>query len=130
MIKFIFYYKLPNETEVEYIYSEKDPKHTRATTASTTYAWAEKIPELPQKSYYLGISNQPYIDYQESVINLALKKIGKRNIEVHVIGSQTQQQKDPDNHAAVLLDAVSKIIANCNEAFAQTENNCVNDDID
>ena len=82
--------------------------------------------------YYLGISNQPYIDYQESVINLALKKTGKRNIEVHVIGSQTQQQKDPDNYAAILLDTVSKTISNCNEEFIQTENknNCANDDMD
>jgi hypothetical protein len=117
MIKFVFYYLMPKEIDIEYIYSAKDPNHTRATTASTTYTWAEKIQQSLQKSYYVGISNQPYVDYQELVMNIALQKIGKKNIVVQVVGSEVSQIEDHDNYAAILLDTVSKTISSCNEEF-------------
>ncbi len=122
MIKFIFHYKIPKETKVEYIYSEKELNHTRATTASTVYAWAAKIPNPPHKTYYLGISNQPYVTYQESVINLTLQEASKKNIEVHVIGEEERPREDTNNYAAILLDTISKIISNCNKLFLLNRN--------
>lgn len=123
MIKFVFYYKMPKNTEIEYVYSEKEINHTRATTASTIYAWSEKMPETRSKIYYLGISNQPYVIYQESIINLTLQKIGRKNVEVDVSGPRAQSQKDNNNYAATLLDAVSKTISNCHGWFLLDTNN-------
>lgn len=118
MIKFVFHYKMPKDIDVEYIDSKKEQDFFRATTASTVKAWAQKIPYSSQVSYYLGISNQPYIGYQELVVNLVLKEMGKKNIVVHMVGDASQPASNLDNHAAILLDTVAKIIELCSRAAA------------
>ena len=115
MIKFVFHYMVPKETKVEYIYSPKDPNCTRATTASTTVAWANKIPRPSHQDYYLGISNQPYVAYQELVTNRVLHTLSRKNIRVSVIGDEALPHKNRENYASVLLDTVAKIIAYCQE---------------
>lgn len=122
MIKFVFAYKMPKDITVEYVYSEKDPNHVRATTASTVRAWVEKIPSSPDKTYYVGISNQPYVYLQESSINLELKKMGKKNIIVNVVGGELQEYESANNHAAILLDTISKRVANCYDIYQLNHN--------
>lgn len=115
MIKFVFHYLMPKDLEIEYIDSKKDQGVGRATTLSTTIAWAEKMPVTPQATYYLGISNQPVVTYQEMVINLTLKKINRKDIAVHVIGNEMLpvKVKKPDNYAAILLDTIAKTVDLC-----------------
>lgn len=113
MIKFIFYYQKPEEINTEYVYSEKESNYHRATTASTIEAWLKKIPTSPQKTYYLAISNQPFVNYQNSVISYILSKTGRaKDIEIHTIGGETNYQ-DKENQAAILLNTVAKTIYNC-----------------
>jgi len=121
MIKYVFHYKMPKNVRVGYIYSKKDPNHTRATTMSTVHEFAKRIPESSQTEHYLAISNQPYVDYQKSAIYLALEKMGRKNIEVHVIGGRAKENDNLNNRAAILLDTVSKIISNCKKLFDLSE---------
>lgn len=89
---------------------------TRATTYSTVEQFIEELkPERNRTYNFLAISDQPFVYYQQSVIDLAFKKLGWPNIRVKVIGPRISQryEKMPEPHkAAVLLDLLAKQIGN------------------
>lgn len=68
---------------IHFVYSPKDQER-RATTESTVKQWL--IDYSPPGGFYIAISNQPYIFYQECVIRRTLLQSARPDIYVKVIG--------------------------------------------
>lgn len=116
IIKFVFKYIPPKASSVEYIYSPKDPTHTRATTDSTMVSFLEKVKD---GGTFVAISNQPYVDYQQSVLTLRIAKLHRHDVRVYTVGAadteEAKEARGPDNYAAIILDSLGKIIGNLAE---------------
>ncbi len=113
MIKVVFdqskNLSLKNE-DVIFVHTLKKEGQIRATTETTVYQWLEQC--RPEAGVYLAISNQPYVLYQEVVIQASLLKAGRRDIQVEVVGpakSSKLQYKNQERETAVLLDTLSRI---------------------
>ncbi len=112
MIKFVFKYIPPKSASVTYIYSQTDPSHKRATTDSTMITF---LKEIPSGGRFLAVSNQPYVDYQQSVLELRIAKQHRSDVRVSTVGDTgelVQERKDADNYGAVMLDTVAKTLKN------------------
>jgi hypothetical protein len=105
---------IPQGMKVQYVYSEKESGHTRATTKSTMEMFLS-LHAATKKTHFVAISNQPYAFYQETALNLALQKHGRADISIEVIGSKADIELDKDNQAAILLDTVAKTSKNLGE---------------
>jgi hypothetical protein len=116
IIKFVFKYIAPKAHSVEYIYSPKDATHTRATTDSTMVSFLDKVTE---GGTFVAISNQPYVDYQQSVLALRIGKLSRHDVHVYTVGAEdteeAKESRDLNNYAAIILDSVGKIIGNLAE---------------
>jgi hypothetical protein len=112
MIKFVLSHNLPELTKYEVIYSGIDKEHIRATTASTIEKFLELYPFSAKPKTYLVISNQPFIDYQDSVIKLVMAKAAREDIQIETVGFGGFPQVDEVNNAAILLDTIAKTLGN------------------
>jgi hypothetical protein len=120
MLKFVFHYLMPKDVELEYVLAWKDPNHKRATTYTSIEAFLRALPNSSTANHkFLVISNQPFIIYQQSVMELVLKKLGYPNISVHAVGGQIHTNiTNKPQHAAVLLDTIAKTVRNLVELKA------------
>lgn len=87
MIQLVFdqsRYASLNNDKVIFVYSHKG-EGRRATTESTVVQWLKD--HKPSSGYYVAISNQPYVFYQEAVIRRTLLQAGGSDIQVQVVGS-------------------------------------------
>jgi len=100
-----------HEDRLRLVYSSKGTGR-RATTESTLVQWLKEY--VPPSGTYLAISNQPYVFYQESVINRVLQQQGRKDICVHVVGPQElprpKNQEETIDKARNYLSLVSRIL--------------------
>lgn len=115
MIKFVLGAILSKNIKVIYVESIKDPAHIRATTSSTLVTFLKDY--KLEKGKYLAISNQPYITYQQSVLDLVLATQKREDITIDVAGPGIKKSdiKDKNNYAAILLRTIVQILENQNK---------------
>jgi hypothetical protein len=94
------------------IYAEKRPNKRRAETGDTIEEWLKMN---PKRGHYIAISNQPFVLYQQLVINRVLLRNRRTDISVEVIGDGMENEpltsgtNEVSNEAAIHLDTLSKI---------------------
>lgn len=98
------------EEDIIYVHSLKATGYSRATTESTVYKWLELC--KPEPGVYLAISSQPYVYYQQLVIQNALLKAKRSDIQVHTVGpAASYKDSSPitEQYTAELLDNLARI---------------------
>jgi hypothetical protein len=112
VIKYVFVsLGIPSGIKVRDIYSEIEEGYNRATTFSTMEAFLN-LADNRKGSSFAAISNQPYVTYQLTALELALQKSNRSDVTIEVIGDQASIPADKGNYAATLLDTVGKTSQN------------------
>ncbi|AIK96321.1 hypothetical protein [Candidatus Odyssella acanthamoebae] len=111
--KFIwFQLKLPaalRDLQPHFTDAQKNPGNSRAQTQDCIQMWL-KTDHV--KGNLLMVSSNPYINYQESVVKLAIKKAGlENNIQIDSVGpGMTIENTDIDIVLGIALDTLARTI--------------------
>lgn len=103
--------KLPKalrERSILFVDAKKKQGESRAQTVDSTQTWLETE---QVEGDILMISSNPYISYQEAVMNYAIKKAGlHQQVHVEGTGCGTKSIKDIDVELGILLDTLAREI--------------------